>query len=112
MRQHDCSAAVRAHVADLGRSLPAEVAAEGPFDLVVCQRYREPRLYAQLASALAPGGVLVISVLSQVGNTSVSTRFRASPSELRDAFSPLLEVVGFDEGGGSSVLVGRRRPAE
>ena len=46
--------------ADLEQGLPAA----GPYDVVVCQRYRDPALYPALADALAPGGLLVVTVLS------------------------------------------------
>ena len=36
--------------------------------MVVCQRFRDPRLYPQLVERLAPGGLLVVTVLSEVGD--------------------------------------------
>jgi len=69
--------AVRPVEADLDGGLPVE----GPYDLVVCQRFRAPALYPALADALAPGGLLVVTVLSG------STTSRASSGRCR-ASSP------------------------
>ncbi|MCD2195064.1 class I SAM-dependent methyltransferase [Actinomycetospora endophytica] len=89
--------------ADLDDGLPAAVV--GPFDVVVCQRFRDPRLYPALERLLAPGGLLVVSVLSTVGDEGGS--YRAAPGELRAAFSHL-EVLVDEEGHGEAHLVARR----
>lgn len=99
--------AARAHVdvrwieADLEVGLPVT----GTFAVVVCQRYRDPALYPALAAALAPGGLLVVSVLSEVG--AGAGRFHAAPGELGRAFAGL-EVLLHHEGNGEAVLVARR----
>jgi SAM-dependent methyltransferase len=89
--------------ADLDDGLPAAVT--GPFDVVVCQRFRDPSLYPVLPGLLAPGGLLVVSVLSTVGDAGGP--YRAAPGELRAAFGHL-EVVVDEEGHGEAHLVARR----
>lgn len=93
---------VRWIVADLDDGLPVT----GPYDVVVCQRFRDPALYPALREALAPGGLLVISVLSEAGDTGGA--FRAPPGELRTAFGAL-EVLHHEEGHGEEALVARLR---
>lgn len=88
---------------DLDDGLPAGCA--GPYDAVVCQRFRDPALYPVLAQRLAPGGLLVVTVLSEVGE-GVGP-FRASAGELRAAFGGL-EVLADAERDGEASLVARR----
>jgi SAM-dependent methyltransferase len=76
-----------------------------PVDLVVCHMYREPRLDRELIDRLAPGGLLVITSLSEVG--AGPGRFRARPGELREAFDEL-EILTEDEGDGVAWMLGRR----
>ncbi|WP_433508067.1 class I SAM-dependent methyltransferase [Pseudonocardia halophobica] len=92
---------VRGLEADLEAGLPLA----GPYDLVVCQRYRDPALYPALAAALVPGGLLVLTVLSEVGDEG--GRFRAVPGELARAF-PQLEILDHREGDGEATLLARR----
>lgn len=87
--------------ADLDAGFPAE---EGRYDVVVCQRFRDPALYPALRDALAPGGLLAVTVLSEVGGTG--GRFRAAPGELAAAFAGL-EVLAHHEGGGEAHLLAR-----
>lgn len=87
--------------ADLDGGFPAD---DGTYDLVVCQRFRDPALYPALRAALAPGGLLVLSVLSEVGDAG--GRYRAAPGELLDAFGDL-EVLGHHEAGGEAHLLAR-----
>lgn len=95
--------------ADLMGSLPDQVLSAAPFDLVVCQRFRAPELYGQLAAMVAPGGMLVLTVLSEVGHFSFEpSRFRAAPSEPHDALSPLLTILASSEGDGAATVVARR----
>lgn len=89
---------------DLDGGLPA--GCEGPFDLVVCQRFRDPALYPALIARLRPGGLLVVSVLSEVGEDPGP--YRARPGELLAAFDEL-EVLAQHEGGGEASLVARSR---
>lgn len=95
---------VRWHEADLDAGLPVP----GRFDVVVCQRFRDPALYPPLVRATAPGGLLVVSVLSEVGGGP--GRFCAAAGELRRAFGAL-EVLLDAEGHGEAALVARRPPA-
>ncbi|WP_219413569.1 class I SAM-dependent methyltransferase [Pseudonocardia nigra] len=88
---------------DLDAGLPAACA--GPYDVVVCQRFRDPALYAQLADRLRPGGLLVVTVLSEVG--ARPGPWRAAAGELASAFAAL-EVLVQAEGDGEASLVARR----
>lgn len=87
---------------DLDDGLPPRCT--GPYDVVVCQRFRDPRLYPQLTAVLAPGGLLVVTVLSEIGVGPGP--FRAPAGELRAAFSGL-EILVDVEGGGEAGLVAR-----
>jgi SAM-dependent methyltransferase len=89
---------VRFAVADLDAGLPVA----GPYALVVCQRFRDPALYPALVEVLAPGGLLVITVLSAVDDEP--GRFRAEPGELLAAFGGL-EVLAHEEGNGEATLL-------
>jgi SAM-dependent methyltransferase len=86
---------------DLDAGLPAS----GPYDVVVVQRFRSPALYPALLSSLAPGGLLVVTVLSEVDEGPGS--FRAAPGELQAAFGSL-DVLFHREANGEASLVGRR----
>lgn len=88
---------------DLDASLPAECV--GTYDVVVCQRFRDPRLYPVLAGALGAGGLLLVTVLSEVDEGP--GRRRAPAGELPAAFAGL-EVVAHSEGNGEARLVARR----
>ncbi len=87
---------------DLDAGLPAGCA--GPYAVVVCQLFRDPARYADLAAVLAPGGLLAVTVLSQVG--AGPGPFRAPPGELRSAF-PGLDVLREREGDGEATLLAR-----
>ncbi len=87
---------------DLDRGLPASCA--GPYDVVVCQRFRDPALYPRLVERLAPGGLLVVTVLSEVDDEP--GRFRAAPGELLAAFAGL-EVLAHTERDGEASLLAR-----
>lgn len=75
------------------------------FDVILCNRFRDPELYRTIMERLEPQGLLFISVLSEVGGGG--GRFRAAPGELESAFADL-DVVGAGEGHGVAWLVGRR----
>lgn len=96
---------VRFLQADLDAGLPPTLRPAGPYDVVVCQRFRDPALYPALAGALAPGGLLVVTVLSEVGDTGGP--FRAAPGELPAAFAGL-EVIDHVEGLGEATLLAVR----
>lgn len=90
----------RFEVADLDDGLPAGP----PVDVIVCHRFRDPRLYPAMLTRLAPGGLLAIAVLSEVG--AQPGAFRAGAGELVEAFARLDTVVG-GEGGGEAWLLAR-----
>jgi SAM-dependent methyltransferase len=89
---------------DLDTGLP------GPareYALVVCQRFRDPRLYPELVRALAPGGLLAITVLSRTG--ADAGPFRAEPGELLAAFGGL-DVLAHRDADGEATLLARAAP--
>lgn len=91
----------RFEVADLDGGLP-----DGPpADLILCHLFRDARLDRALVERLAPGGLLAIAVLSEVGAGPGS--FRARPGELRAAFGDL-DLVADGEADGRAWLLGRR----
>jgi SAM-dependent methyltransferase len=105
--RHGVAATVRLTAHDLDSGLPD--ACPGPYEVVVCQRFRDPRLYPRLVERLAAGGLLVVTVLSEVGDEP--GRWRAAPGELRAAFGGLtvLTVLAEREGSGAAGLLARRR---
>ena len=90
--------AVRWIEADLDDGLPVA----GPYEVVVSQRFRAPALYGALVDVLAPGGLLVVTVLAGGDGP-----YRAAPGELLAAFGHLA-VVHHEESGGEAHLVARR----
>ena len=103
---------VEVHTHDLDRGLPGGL--PGPFDLVIVQRFRAPNLYPELVRSLASGGVLIVSVLSEVGHAGEPGPHRAIAGELEQAFvdTPLgadLELLASDEADGLATIVLRRR---
>ncbi|MCW2717513.1 methyltransferase domain-containing protein [Pseudonocardia sp.] len=88
---------------DLDRGLPDACA--GPYDVVVCQRFRDPSLYSAFVERLAVGGLLVVTVLSEVDDEPGP--FRAGPGELLAAFGGL-DVLTAQEGNGEATVVARR----
>ena len=91
----------RFEVVDLDDGLP-----EGPdMDLVLCHFFRDERLDRAIVDRLAPGGILAIAALGEVGSWPGS--FRARPGDLREAFADL-DVLTEGEGEGLAWLVGRR----
>jgi len=91
---------------DLDAGLPP--GCRGSYDVVVCQLFRDPRRYADLVAALAPGGLLAITVLSEVD--AEPGPFRAPPGELRAALRGL-ETLLDRERDGEAALLARRDPA-
>ncbi|AQT78702.1 SAM-dependent methyltransferase [Mycolicibacterium litorale] len=92
----------RFEVADLDEGLPP-----GPrADVIVCHLFRDPRLYPAILSRLAPGGLLAIAVLSEVG--AAPGGFRARAGELVAAFA-CLDTVASGEGGGEAWLLARSK---
>jgi SAM-dependent methyltransferase len=88
----------RFEVLDLDDGLPPGDAV----DVLLCHRFRDRRLYPAMTARLAPGGMLALSVLSEVGASSGP--FRAPRGELREAFDDL-EVIADGEGDGVAWLV-------
>lgn len=85
---------------DLDRGLPLECV--GPYDLVVCQRFRDPALYPALMRVLAPGGLLAITVLFGAGGP-----FRAAAGELPAAFAGLEPIIAYETGVEAGLLARR-----
>jgi 2-polyprenyl-3-methyl-5-hydroxy-6-metoxy-1,4-benzoquinol methylase len=101
--RHGVGERVRWWAHDLDAGLPAGCV--GPYEAVVCQRFRDPALYPALSALLAPGGLLVLTVLSEVDEEP--GRFRAPRGELRAAFGGLT-VLDHRERDGEAVLLARR----
>jgi SAM-dependent methyltransferase len=97
---------IDARVVDLDDGLSADL--DGQFALVICQRFRDPRLYPSLVGAAIPGGLVVVTVLSRVGATSPGP-FHAPPGELESAFRALpVDIVHHAERGGEATIAARR----
>ncbi len=94
---------VTAMCLDLDAGLPGELTG---FDVIVCQRFRDPRLHSQFVERLAPGGLLVVTVLSVTGAES-SGPFHAPSGELRAAFDRAGRTMRFhaERDGEESVVV-------
>ncbi len=93
----------RFDVVDLDEGLPPG----GPVDVIVCHKFRDRRLDRAILERLAPGGLLAIAVLSEVGEIGASPgAFRAVAGELPAAFAEL-ELVDAGEGGGHAWLLAR-----
>jgi SAM-dependent methyltransferase len=95
---------IDARVTDLDSGLPAE---PGAADLILCQRFRQPSIYAQIADRLVAGGIAIVTVLSEVGASSPGP-FQARPGELATAFTDL-DLLYIHEADGESTIVARRR---
>jgi SAM-dependent methyltransferase len=90
----------RFDVVDLDEGLPA-----GPLvDVILCHKFRDRRLNQAIIGRLAPGGLLAIAVLSEVG--AAPGPFRAVAGELPAAFADL-DLVAAGEGDGYAWLLGR-----
>jgi SAM-dependent methyltransferase len=92
----------RFDAADLDDGLPAGP----PVDVILCHNFRDRRLDRAIIARLAPGGLLAIAVLSEVG--AARGPFRAAPGELSAAFADLEEIVA-GEGEGRAWLLARAR---
>jgi 2-polyprenyl-3-methyl-5-hydroxy-6-metoxy-1,4-benzoquinol methylase len=105
--EHGVRDRIESHVVDLDEGLPTELA--GECSLVICQRFRDPRLYDQLVYMLRPGGVLVVTVLSSVGLDGEPGPFHAPPGDLVCAFRDLdVRIERSVELDGEATLVARR----
>lgn len=94
----------RFEVADLDDGLPPGP----PADVIVCHRFRDRRLDAAVVDRLAPGGLLAISALSEVG--ARPGPFRVAAGELPLAFAGLKQLSA-GEGDGEAWLVARKGDA-
>ena len=98
-------ARVDARVADLDTGIPADL--DG-FDVIVCQRFRGVDLYDAFVTRLVPGGVAVVTVLSETGAAAPGP-FHAPSGELLRAFTrPDTEVLHHVEADGQESLILRR----
>lgn len=99
---------VDARVVDLDDGLPEG----GPSaDVIVCQRYRDQRLYPSVIERLAPGGIAIVSALSVVGLAHPAGRFHALEGELVAAFAgDDMELLYASEAAGIATIMVRRRP--
>lgn len=99
---------IETRVVDLDDGLPSDVAND--CSLVICQRFRDPRLYEQLVYMLRPAGVLVITVLSAVGLRAEPGELHAAAGELVCTFRELdVAIERAVELDGEATLVARRR---
>jgi SAM-dependent methyltransferase len=90
----------RFEAADLDDGLPPGP----PADVIICHKFRDRRLDAAIVERLAPGGLLAISALSEVGVRPGP--FRVAAGELAGAFAAL-EQLAAGEGGGEAWLLAR-----
>lgn len=90
----------RFDVVDFDGGLPAG----GPADVILCWKFRDRGLDRAIVERLAPGGLLAIAVLSEVG--AAPGPFRAAPGELTAAFAQL-DAVAAGEGEGQAWLLAR-----
>ena len=88
-------------VVDLDDGLPAGE----PKSTIVCRRFRAPKVYAAIVERLAPGGLLAISVLSEVDSDAGC--YQALPGELSAEFVDL-DLIAEGEGDGVAWLMARR----
>jgi SAM-dependent methyltransferase len=76
-----------------------------PVDVILCNKFRDRRLDGAIIARLAPGGLLAITALSEVG--AAPGPFRAAAGELPAAFAQL-EQLDAGEGDGQAWLLARR----
>jgi hypothetical protein len=88
-------------VHDLDRGLPESP----PAELVFCHLFRDSRLDQAMIDRLAPGGLLAMVSLSEVG--AGSGPFRVPPGELRRAFADL-ELLHDGEAEGVARILARK----
>lgn len=91
----------RFETVDLDDGLPAGPAA----DVIVCHKFRDRRLDTAIVDRLAPGGLLAISALSEVG--ARPGPFRVTAGELTRVFAAL-DVIAASEADGVAWLLARR----
>jgi SAM-dependent methyltransferase len=89
-RDHDLAEHCRFEIWDLDAGLPSGP----PVDVLICNKFRDPRLDDAVVDRLAPAGVLAISALG--AGPGGSARFGVRPGELRQAFGALEVVAAGD----------------
>jgi hypothetical protein len=97
--------ACRFAVFDLDDGLPPGP----PADVILCHMFRDARLDGPLTDRLAPGGILALACLSDVG--ARPGRFRAAPGALPDAF-PSLPAIAGGEGEGRAWIIATKPAIE
>jgi SAM-dependent methyltransferase len=102
-RTHGVGDRVSAQLVDLDDGLDV---VNGPFDVVLCQRFRRPELYPSLHGLLGEHGLGIVTVLSTVG-ADVPGPYHAPAGELVTAFAHAT-IVHSLEGDGSASVVFRR----
>ena len=96
---------VDAEVIDLDAGIPRDL---GVFDVIVCQRFRGIDLYNAFVTRLVPGGIAVVTVLSETGAASPGP-FHAPSGELLRAFTrPDAEILFHSESDGQESIILRR----
>jgi 2-polyprenyl-3-methyl-5-hydroxy-6-metoxy-1,4-benzoquinol methylase len=80
--------------------------ASGPYDVIVCQRYRQPTLYGSIRELLRPGGLGIVTVLSEVGASDPGP-YHARRGELVDSFGDLSIEYSAERDGVATVLFHR-----
>ncbi len=95
---------VDAHVADLDDGLVERDA----FDVILCQRFRDPGLYDAFVEHLRPGGIAILTVLSRTGATSPGPHHAPSNELLRAFDRPGMEILHHTERDGEESIVARR----
>ncbi len=104
---HGLDGRIDARVHDADHGFPGDL---GRFDVVVCQRFRDPSLYRSIVDALTPGGIGIVTVLSAAGLDGEPGEFHAPRGELGGAFAgPAAEILLDEEGDGVASIVVRRR---
>lgn len=97
---------VETRLVDLDSGIPGDLQ---DLEVVVCQRFRDVRLYATIVDVLAPGGTGIVTVLSSVGLPGPQGTFHAGPEELVQAFARSdTDVLHHAEAGGVASIVFRR----
>lgn len=100
-RRCGVAARCRFEVVDLDAGTPPG----GKHDVLLCNMFHDPRLDEQIVDRLAPGGLLAISALSEVG--AAPGRYRAGPGQLRAAFAAL-DTITHGEADGEAWLLARK----
>jgi SAM-dependent methyltransferase len=90
---------------DLDRGLPPG----DPVDLLFCHMFRPVGLYEEMIDRLAPGGLVAVAALSEVGGKAGP--YRCEPGELREAFDAL-EIIDEGEGDGVARIMARKRGSD